>query len=55
MDQMIFTGEGDFLIESVDSLAPEAPKYLHEAWRKAKQDRIRNFKKLQDLTYEKKI
>ena len=55
MDQLIFTESGDFLLERVEHLDAKAPKYLHEAWRKAKQDRIKNFKGLQDMPYEKKI
>ena len=52
---MIFTESGDFLLERVEHLDAKAPKYLHEAWRKAKQDKIKNFKGLQDMPYEKKI
>ena len=55
MDQLIFTESGDFLLERVEHLDAKAPKYLHEAWRKAKQDKIKNFKGLQDMPYEKKI
>ena len=55
MDQMIFTENGEFLIERIEHLDAKAPQYLHEAWRKAKQNRIKEFKKKQDLPYEKKL
>ena len=55
MDQYVFTEDGEYLIEAVESASDDAPEFIHKAWRKAKQDKIREFKKKQELPYDRKI
>lgn len=55
MDQYVFNEDGDILIERVERVAEDAPDFVKDAWRKAKQDRIREFKKKQDLSYDEKL
>lgn len=62
MDQYVFTENGDILIEKLDNLVEttekvddEAPEIIKNAWRKAKQDKIKEFKKKQALSYEEKL
>lgn len=55
MDQYVFNEDGDILIERVERVAEDAPDFAKDAWRKAKQDRIREFKKKQDLSYDEKL
>ena len=45
MDQFVFNDDGDILIEKVERVTDDAPDFVKDAWRKAKQDRIREFKK----------
>ena len=46
--------ETDF-IESVERPSEDAPDIVQRAWKKAKQDKIREFREKQDLPYEKKL
>ena len=55
MDQFVFNEDGDILIEKVERVTDDAPDFVKDAWRKAKQDRIREFKKKQDLSYDEKL
>ena len=62
MNQYVFTENGDILIERLDNLVEttekvdkEAPEIIRNAWRKAKQDKIKEFKKKQALSYEEKL
>lgn len=41
--------------EEFTGIEEDAPDFAREAWRKAKQDMKRNFKDLQELSYEEKI
>ena len=41
--------------ENPTELLPDAPEFIQNAWRKAKQDKKRNFSELQELDYEVKI
>ena len=54
-EQLAFNVDGEYLVETVETVAPEAPDFVHKAWRKAKQDKIREFKKKQALPYDEKL
>lgn len=50
MHQLTIFDEEEMTGESVD-----APEFVRDAWRKAKQDMVKNFKKLQDMPYDIKV
>lgn len=47
--------EESSIIEKSSKVDSEAPDFVKNAWRKAKQDRIREFKKKQALPYDEKL
>lgn len=48
-------GQFEFLIERNEYVTNDAPTFIQNAWKKAKQDRKREFTEKQNLPYEKKI
>lgn len=51
MRQMTLFDEG----EEVTDVPEDAPEFVRDAWRKAKQDMKKNFTELQQLPYKEKI
>ena len=52
--QLGFDENGVF-IEAVEEMTADAPEFIKSAWKKAKQDKIRQFKEKQALPYEEKL
>lgn len=48
-------GQFEFLVEKNEYVADEAPDFIKDAWKKAKQDKRRDFTKKQQLPYERKL
>lgn len=48
-------GQFEFLVEKNEYVADEAPDFIKDAWKKAKQDKKRDFTKKQQLPYERKL
>lgn len=48
-------GQFEFLVEKNEYVADEAPDFIKDAWKKAKQDKKREFTKKQQLPYERKL
>lgn len=55
MNGQISFGANGLFIEQVEELSAEAPDFAKNAWKKAKQDKIRQFKEKQALPYEEKL
>ena len=48
-------GQFEFLVEKNEYVADDAPEFVRNAWKKAKQDKKREFTEKQNLPYDKKI
>ena len=51
--QLSFNADG--ILETVEQPTADAPEIIQNAWKKAKQDKVREFRKKQELPYEDKI
>ena len=48
-------GQFEFLIEKNEYVTKDAPDFVKNAWKKAKQDKKREFTEKQNLAYEDKL
>jgi len=48
-------GQFEFLIENNEYVTNDAPNFVKNAWKKAKQDKKREFTEKQNLAYEDKL
>lgn len=51
--QISFNADG--ILETVEQPAADAPEIIQNAWKKAKQDKVKEFREKQELSYEDKI